>query len=79
MLRTYAYLLFLYCKNNKYTNLYYKINIVINKELQKKTMIDISIKKSICTDKTHSEYNKEIIYFDKIYQANYQGNLEYNY
>ena len=67
MLRTYIYLLLLYCKNNRYFNLYYKINTVINKELRKKIMIDFSIKESIYIDKTHSEYNKKIIYFDKIY------------
>ena len=77
--RIYAYLLFLYCENDRCTNLYCKINILIDKELRKKIMIDFSIKESICIDKTHSEYNKEIIYFDKIYQANYQGDSEYNY
>ena len=41
-------------------------------------MIDFSIKKAICTNKTYPKYNKEIVYFDKIYQANYQGNTEYN-
>ena len=75
----YIYLLLLYCENNRYTNLYYKINAVINKELRKEIIIDFSIKESICTNKTHPEYNREIIYFDKTYQANYQGNLEYNY
>ena len=53
--------------------------MLIDKELQKKIIIDFSIKESICTNKAYSKYNKEIIYFDKIYQANYQGNLEYNY
>ena len=42
-------------------------------------MIDFSIKESIYTDKVYPKYNKEIIYFDKTYQANYQSNLEYNY
>ena len=41
-------------------------------------MIDFSIKKAIYTNKTYSEYNKEIVYFDKIYQANHQGDTEYN-
>ena len=79
MLGIYIYSLLLYYKNDRYTNPYYKINMVINKELQKKIIIDFSIKESICTNKTYSEYNKEIIYFDKICQANYQGDLEYNY
>ena len=79
MLRIYIYLLLLYYENKRYTNLYYKINAVINKELQKKIIIDFSVKESICINKTHPEYNKEIIYFDKICQANYQGDLEYNY
>ena len=34
-------------------------------------MIDFSIKKAIYTNKTYPEYNKEMIYFNKIYQANY--------
>ena len=34
-------------------------------------MIDFLVKESIYTNKTHPEYSKEIIYFDKIYQANY--------
>ena len=67
MLRIYIYLLLLYYKNNKYTNLCYKINVVINEKIQKKIIIDFSVKESIYTNKTHSEYNQEIIYFDKIY------------
>ena len=42
-------------------------------------MIDFSVKELIYTDKTHPEYNKEMIYFDKSYQANYQGDIEHNY
>ena len=42
-------------------------------------MIDFSVKESIYTNKIYSEYNKEMIYFDKMYQANYQGDIEYNY
>ena len=41
-------------------------------------MIDFSIKEAIYTNKTHPKYNKEIVYFDKIYQANYQGDIKYN-
>ena len=41
-------------------------------------MIDFSIKKAIYTNKIYPEHNKEITYFDKIYQANYQGDIEYN-
>ena len=41
-------------------------------------MIDFSIKEAIYTNKTHPEYNKEMVYFDKICQANYQGDTEHN-
>ena len=34
-------------------------------------MIDFLIKKAIYINKTHPEYNKEVVYFDKIYQANH--------
>ena len=66
MLGIYIYLLLLYYKNDRCTNLYHKINIVVNKELRKKIIIDFSIKESIYTDKTYPEYNKEITYFDRI-------------
>ena len=79
MLRIYRYALLLYCENNKYTNLCYILNILIDKSLQKKIMIDFSIKEAICIDKTHPEYNKKVIYFEKICQANYQGDAKYNY
>ena len=67
MLRIYTYLLLLYCENNRYANLYYKINTVIKEKMREEIIIDFSIKESIYTNKTHSEYNKEIIYFNKIY------------
>ena len=65
MLGIYIYLLLLHCENNKYTNLYYKINTVINKKLRRKIIIDFSVKESICIDKIYSEYNREIICFNK--------------
>ena len=34
-------------------------------------MIDFLIKEAIYINKIYPEYNKEIVYFDKIYQANY--------
>ena len=79
MLRIYTHSLLLHCENNRYANLYHKINTVINKELQKKIIINFFTKKLIYINKTHLEYNKEIIDVDKIYQANYQSNLEHNY
>ena len=78
MLRIYTHYLLLHYGNKKYTNLYYKINAIISNKIQEKIMIDFSIKETIYINKTHPKYNKEIIYFDKIYQANYQGNTEYN-
>ena len=78
MLRTHAYRLLLYYRNKKYINPYHKINTIISNKMQEKIIIDFSIKKSICTNKTHPEYNQEKIYFDKIYQANYQGDIKYN-
>ena len=71
MLRTHAYRLLLYYKNKRYTNLYHKINTVINNKMREEIMIDFSIKESICTNKTHPKHNKEMVYFDKMYQANY--------
>ena len=78
MLRIYIYCFLLHCGNKRYTNPYHKINAIISNKIQEEIMIDFSIKEAICTNKTHPEYNKEIVYFDKIYQANYQGNTEYN-
>ena len=71
MLRIYIYCLLLYCRNKRYTNPYYKINTIISNKIQEKIMIDFSIKKAIYTNKAHPEYNQKIVYFDKIYQANY--------
>ena len=65
MLGIYIYLLLLYCKNNRYTNLYHKINTIIRNKIQEEIMIDFSIKESIYTNKTHLEHNKEMVYFDK--------------
>ena len=62
----------------RYTNLYYKINIIISNKMQEEIMIDFLIKEAIYTNKIYPEYNKEMVYFDKIYQANYQGDIEYN-
>ena len=78
MLGIYTYCLLLYYRNKRYTNLYYKINIIINNKMQEEIMIDFSIKEAIYTNKTYPEYNKEMVYFDKIYQANHQGDTEYN-
>ena len=52
--------------------------MIINNKMQKEIMINFSIKEAIYTNKIYPEYNKEMIYFDKIYQANYQGDTEYN-
>ena len=71
MLRIYAYLLLLYCENNRYANPCHKINAVIREKMREEIIIDFSIKESICTNKTHPEYNKEMVYFNKICQANY--------
>ena len=65
MLGIYIYSLLLYYKNNRYTNLYHKINMVIDKKVRKKIIIDFSVKESIYINKTHPKYNKEIIYFNK--------------
>ena len=78
MLRTHAYCLLLYCKNKRYINLYYKINTIISNKMQKEIIIDFLIKEAIYTNKIYLEYNKEIVYFDKICQANYQGDTKYN-
>ena len=79
MLGIYIYLFLLYCKNERYTNLYYKINTVIDNKMREEIIIDFLVKESIYTYKIYPEYNKEIVYFDKMYQANYQGDIEYNY
>ena len=71
MLRIYIYCLLLYCRNKRYINPCYKINAIISNKMQKEIIIDFSIKEAICTNKTHPEYNKEMVHFDKIYQANY--------
>ena len=78
MLGTHAYHFLLHCRNKRYTNLCYKINTIINNKMQEEIMIDFSIKEAIYTNKIYPEYNKEMVYFDKIYQANYQGDTEYN-
>ena len=78
MLRIYAYYLLLYCRNKRCTNPCHKINAIINNKMQEEIIIDFSIKEAIYTNKIYPEYNKEMVYFDKIYQANYQGNTEYN-
>ena len=41
-------------------------------------MIDFLIREAIYINKIYPEYNKEMVYFDKIYQANYQGDTKYN-
>ena len=79
MLRIYAYCLLLYYGNKRYTNPYYKINAIISNKIQKEIIINFSIKEAIYTNKIYLEYNKEIVYFDKICQANYQGDTKYNY
>ena len=79
MLRIYIYLFLLYYENERYTNLYYKINAVIDNKMREKIMIDFLIKESIYINKTYLEYNKEMVYFDKMCQANYQGDIEYNH
>ena len=78
MLGIYIYCLLLYYRNKRYTNPCYKINAIISNKIQEEIMVDFLIKEAIYTNKTHPEYNKEIVYFDKIYQANYQGDIEYN-
>ena len=79
MLRTHTYRLLLYCENKRYTNPYHKINTVIGNKMREKIMIDFSIKETICINKTHPEHNKEIVYFDKMCQANYQRDTEHNH
>ena len=69
--RTYAHCLLLHYRNKRYTNPYYKINAIISNKMQEEIMIDFSIKEAIYINKIYLEYNKEIVYFDKIYQANY--------
>ena len=71
MLRIYAHCLLLYYRNKRYTNPYHKINAIISNKMQEEIMIDFSIKEAIYTNKTYPKYNKEMVYFDKIYQANY--------
>ena len=78
MLGIYAYYLLLYYGNKRYTNPCYKINTIISNKMQEKIMIDFSIKESIYTNKIYLEYNKEMVYFDKMCQANYQGDTKYN-
>ena len=78
MLGTHAHCLLLHCGNKRCTNPYHKINAIISNKMQEEIMIDFSIKKAIYTNKTHPEYNKEMVYFDKMCQANYQGNTKHN-
>ena len=78
MLRIYTHYFLLYCGNKRYTNLYHKINAIVSNEIQEEIMIDFLIKEAIYTNKIYPEYNKEMVYFDKMYQANYQGDTKYN-
>ena len=78
MLGIYTHCLLLYCGNKRYTNPCYKINAIISNKMQEEIMIDFSIKEAICINKIYPKYNKEMVYFDKMCQANYQGDTEYN-